>query len=178
LSPKFHLFEYVFAAPKKLCYPHALHGGIVFEVAFGGVSDGVGTDRIECVRAMPITYRRDRRKSPLDAAQRPRYGLSGSTPGAMRLSRYDRRKSPLDAAQRPRCGLRGSTPGAMLRSCYDRRKSPLDEAQRPRYGLSGGALDATLRSCHDRRIGPLDAAQRPRYGLSGSTPGCDASVPL
>jgi hypothetical protein len=34
----------------------------------GGVSDGVGTDRIECARAMPVTYRRDRRKSPLDVA--------------------------------------------------------------------------------------------------------------
>jgi hypothetical protein len=43
----------------KLCYPPK--GGIVFEVAFGGVSDGVGTDRIECVRAKPVTYRRDRR---------------------------------------------------------------------------------------------------------------------
>jgi hypothetical protein len=36
-------------------------GGIVFEVAFGGVSDGVGTGRIECARAAPVTYRRDRR---------------------------------------------------------------------------------------------------------------------
>jgi hypothetical protein len=103
-------------------------GDIVFEVAFGGVSDGVGADRIECARSTPVTYRHDRRKSPLDAAQRPRYGLSGSTPGAMRQYRYDRRKSPLDAAQRPCYGLGGSTPGAMRRSRYDRRKSPLDAA--------------------------------------------------
>jgi hypothetical protein len=39
--PRFFLFEYAFAAPTKLCYPHAR--GIVFEVAFGGVSDGMGT---------------------------------------------------------------------------------------------------------------------------------------
>jgi hypothetical protein len=108
----------------------------------------------------------DRRKSPHDAAQRSRYGLSGSTPGAMRRSRYDRRKSPLDAAQRSRYGLRGSTPGAMRRSCYDRRKSPLDAAQRPHYGLGGGALDATFRSSHDRRIGPLDAVRGSRHGLA------------
>jgi hypothetical protein len=36
-------------------------GGIVFEVAFGGVSDSVGTGRIECARATPVTYRHDQR---------------------------------------------------------------------------------------------------------------------
>jgi hypothetical protein len=43
----------------KLCYH--LEGGIVFEVAFGGVSNGMGTNHIECARAKPVTYRRDRR---------------------------------------------------------------------------------------------------------------------
>jgi hypothetical protein len=44
-------------------------GGIVFEVAFGGVSDSLGTDRLGCARAKPVTYRRDRRERPLDAAR-------------------------------------------------------------------------------------------------------------
>jgi hypothetical protein len=57
--PKFFLFEHAFATLSMLCYP--LEGGIVFEVSFGGVSDGVGTDRIECARAKPVTYHRDRR---------------------------------------------------------------------------------------------------------------------
>jgi hypothetical protein len=105
-------------------------GGIVFEVAFDGVSEGVGADRIECAQATPVTYRRDRRKSPLDVALRLRYGLSRSTPGAMRRSRYDRRKSPLDAAQRPHYGLSGGTLDAMRRSRLDRRKSPLDAMRR------------------------------------------------
>jgi hypothetical protein len=51
----------------KLCYP--LEGGLVFEVAFGGVSDSLGTDRLRCARAKPVTYRRDRRKRPLDAVR-------------------------------------------------------------------------------------------------------------
>jgi hypothetical protein len=54
---KIFLFEYAFAAPTKLCYPHV--GGIVFEVAFGGVSDGMGTSCIECARAAPVTYHRN-----------------------------------------------------------------------------------------------------------------------
>jgi hypothetical protein len=37
-------------------------------VAFGGVSDSLGTDHIRCERAKPVTYRRDR-GSPLDAAR-------------------------------------------------------------------------------------------------------------
>jgi hypothetical protein len=64
--PRFFLFEYAFAAPTKLCYPRA--GGIVFEVAFGGVSDGMGTGCIECARAAPVIYCHDRSLSPLDAA--------------------------------------------------------------------------------------------------------------
>jgi hypothetical protein len=36
-------------------------GGIVFELAFGGVSGGVGTSHIECAWATPVTYRRDQR---------------------------------------------------------------------------------------------------------------------
>jgi hypothetical protein len=44
-------------------------GGLVFEVAFGGVSDSLGTNRLGGARAKPVTYRRDRRKRPLDAAQ-------------------------------------------------------------------------------------------------------------
>jgi hypothetical protein len=57
--PRFFSFEYAFAAPMKLCYPR--EGGIVFEVAFGGVSDGMGTSCIECAWTAPVTYRRDRR---------------------------------------------------------------------------------------------------------------------
>jgi hypothetical protein len=57
--PRFFSFKYAFATLSKLCYP--LEGGIVFEVAFGGVSDGMGTSCIECARAEPVTYRRDRR---------------------------------------------------------------------------------------------------------------------
>jgi hypothetical protein len=56
--PRFFLFEFAFAAPTKLCYPRA--GGIVFEVAFGVVSDGMGTGCIECARAASITYHRNR----------------------------------------------------------------------------------------------------------------------
>jgi hypothetical protein len=55
------LNECVFAAPPKLCSPHTLRGGIVFGVDFGGVSSGMGTVRIECTRATPITYRRNRK---------------------------------------------------------------------------------------------------------------------
>jgi hypothetical protein len=66
---KFFLFENAFATLSKLCYP--LEGGIVFEVAFGGVSNGLGTDRIRCERAKPVTYRRDRGGSLLDAARGP-----------------------------------------------------------------------------------------------------------
>jgi hypothetical protein len=54
-------FECVFAAPTKLWYPHTLRGGIVFGVACSGVSNGVGADRIECARATPVTYRRNRK---------------------------------------------------------------------------------------------------------------------
>jgi hypothetical protein len=43
--PNFFLFEHAFATVLKLCYP--LEGGIVFEVAFGRVSDGMGASRIE-----------------------------------------------------------------------------------------------------------------------------------
>jgi hypothetical protein len=136
-------------------------GGIVFEVAFSGVSDGVGADCIECARATPVTYRHNRRKSPLDTAQRPRYGLSGSMLDAMRRSYHDRRKSPLDAAQRPRYGLSGSTLDAMRRSRHDRRKSPLDAAQRPRYGLSRSTLDAMRRSRHGRRKSRLTRHKGP-----------------
>jgi hypothetical protein len=46
-------------------------GGIVFEVAFGGVSDGAGTNCIGCARAKLVTYRRARRRSPRDAAEGP-----------------------------------------------------------------------------------------------------------
>jgi hypothetical protein len=56
---KIFLFEYAVAASTKLCYPHV--GGIVFEVAFGGVSNGMGMSCIECARAAPVTYRRNRR---------------------------------------------------------------------------------------------------------------------
>jgi hypothetical protein len=40
-------------------YATPMKGGIVFEVAFGGVSDGMGTSCIECARAAPVTYRHD-----------------------------------------------------------------------------------------------------------------------
>jgi hypothetical protein len=49
-----------FATLSKLGYP--IEGGLVFEVAFGGVSDSLGTDRLGCARAKPVTYHRDRRK--------------------------------------------------------------------------------------------------------------------
>jgi hypothetical protein len=65
--PVYFLFKNAFATLSKLCYP--LEGGIVFEVAFGGVSDSLGTDRLGCARAKPVTYRRDRRERPLDAAR-------------------------------------------------------------------------------------------------------------
>jgi hypothetical protein len=48
--PKF-CFEHYLATLPKLCYP--LEGGIVFEVAFGGVSNGMSTDRAECAQAKP-----------------------------------------------------------------------------------------------------------------------------
>jgi hypothetical protein len=44
-----------------------LWGGLVSEVAFGGVSDSLGTDRLGGARAKPVTYRRDRKEKPLDA---------------------------------------------------------------------------------------------------------------
>jgi hypothetical protein len=65
--PVYFLFKNAFATLSKLCYP--LEGGIVFEVAFGGVSDSLGTDRLGCARAKPVTYRRDRRKRPLGVAR-------------------------------------------------------------------------------------------------------------
>jgi hypothetical protein len=68
--PTFFLFEHAFAMLSKLCHP--LEGGIVFEVAFGGVRDGVGTNRIECARASPSLIvvtegevRLMRRKAPI-----------------------------------------------------------------------------------------------------------------
>jgi hypothetical protein len=64
--PRLFLFEYAFTTPTKLCYPRA--GGIVFEVAFGGVSDSMGTTCVECARAAPVTFRRNQSLSPLDAA--------------------------------------------------------------------------------------------------------------
>jgi hypothetical protein len=60
----------------------------------------------------------------------------------MRRSRYDRRKSPLDAARQPHYGLSGSTLDAMPQSRYDRRKSPFDAARGPRYGPTKGTLAA------------------------------------
>jgi hypothetical protein len=122
--------------------PPIRSGGIVFGVGFGGVSNGVGAGRIECTRATPVTYYRDRRKSPLDAARWPRYGLSGSTLDAMPRSRYNRSKSPLDAARWPRYGLSGNTLDVMRRSRYDRRKSPLDAACWPHDGSAKGTLAA------------------------------------
>jgi hypothetical protein len=65
--PVYFLFKNAFATLSKLYYP--LEGGIVFEVAFGGVSDSLGTNRLACARAKPVTYRRDRRKRPLDEAR-------------------------------------------------------------------------------------------------------------
>jgi hypothetical protein len=55
------LFECIVAALLKLCSPHTLQGGVVYGVDFGGVSNGVGTNRIECTRATPVTYRRNRK---------------------------------------------------------------------------------------------------------------------
>jgi hypothetical protein len=46
-------------------------GGIVFEVAFGGVSEGVATNCIGRGRAKPVTYRCARRRSPRDAVEGP-----------------------------------------------------------------------------------------------------------
>jgi hypothetical protein len=61
LMSKIVSFEYAFATPSKLCYSGPVEGGIVFEVAFGGVSDGTGTGCIKCARAEPVTYRHGRR---------------------------------------------------------------------------------------------------------------------
>jgi hypothetical protein len=48
---------------------HRLWGGLVSEVAFGGVSDSLGADRLRSARTKPVTYCRDRRERPLDAEQ-------------------------------------------------------------------------------------------------------------
>jgi hypothetical protein len=76
-----------------------LEGGIVFEVAFGGVSDGLGTDRLGCARAKPVTYRCDRKKSPRDVARghdsagvnaRPEHCVGPDlTEGKARLTRHE-----------------------------------------------------------------------------------------
>jgi hypothetical protein len=58
----------------EVMLPLYAQGGIVFGVGFGGVSNGVGADRIECTWTTPVTYYR---------------GLSGSTLDAVRRSRYD-----------------------------------------------------------------------------------------
>jgi hypothetical protein len=65
--PIYFLCENAFATLTKLCHP--LEGSLVFEVSFGGVSNSLGTGRLGCARAKPVTYRRDRRKRPLDVAQ-------------------------------------------------------------------------------------------------------------
>jgi hypothetical protein len=78
--PVYSLFKNAFATLSKL--GHHPGGGLVSEVAFGGVSNSLGTDRLGGARAKPVTYR-----------------LSKRTPGAMRRSRFDRRKRSLDAAE-------------------------------------------------------------------------------
>jgi hypothetical protein len=76
-----------------------LEGGIVFDVAFGRVSDGLGTDRLGCARAKPVTYRCDRKKSPRDVARghdsagvnaRPEHCVGPDlTEGKARLTRHE-----------------------------------------------------------------------------------------
>jgi hypothetical protein len=56
-SPRFFLSSML--SQHQRSYATPMKGGIVFEVAFGGVSDGMGTSCIECARAAPVTYRHD-----------------------------------------------------------------------------------------------------------------------
>jgi hypothetical protein len=56
-----------FATLSKL--GHRLPGGLVSEVAFGGVSDSLGTDHLRSARTKPVTYCRVRREKSLDAEQ-------------------------------------------------------------------------------------------------------------
>jgi hypothetical protein len=62
--PVYFLFKNAFATLSKL--GHLFGEGLVSEVAFGGVSDSLGTDCLGGARAKPVTYRRDRREKPLN----------------------------------------------------------------------------------------------------------------